>query len=397
MKKATGKRRTNGDGTIYFSESRNRWYAEIMWTDKTGKRNVKKFSSTKQNVVKNKLNEFRKKLLITGGNIDGSKVLFYEFADNWLESTVKNTLKPSSYARKRATLENQVYQKIGNIPISSLTHSDIQEMVNELNADGLSYSSVKKAYECVNGCLRAYRIQSGFLTNPCEGVTLPTNKARDVANISYFNQTERELIEKEAIRRHGNGTYVYRLGYAIVALMYTGLRISELLALKWSDIDFDNNTLTVSKNAVQVKTYADDGSTSYKLITQNSTKTRSGYRVIPMTKKAREAFEAIQVLNGANEYAISTKNNKQVSPRNFNRMFHSILMQTGIAKMEQDCCGVHTLRHTFASMLFQNGCDIKVVSEILGHSDTKITENIYIHVIQQQKVKAIQDIDKFCS
>ena len=72
-------------------------------------------------------------------------------------------------------------------------------------------------------------------------------------------------------------------------------------------------------------------------------------------------------------------------------------MQTGIAKTEQDCCGVHTLRHTFASMLFQNGCDIKVVSEILGHSDTKITENIYIHVIQQQKVKAIQGIDKFCS
>jgi site-specific recombinase XerD len=57
--------------------------------------------------------------------------------------------------------------------------------------------------------------------------------------------------------------------------------------------------------------------------------------------------------------------------------------------------GLHSLRHTFATMLFSNGCEVKVVSELLGHSNTKITENIYIHVIQQQKVKAIKSIDKF--
>lgn len=82
-------------------------------------------------------------------------------------------------------------------------------------------------------------------------------------------------------------------------------------------------------------------------------------------------------------------------PRNINRMFHSILIKSGIAKTYDDFCGVHTLRHTFASMLFQNGCDVKIVSEILGHSNTKITENIYIHILQQQKIKAIQDIDKY--
>ncbi len=87
-----------------------------------------------------------------------------------------------------------------------------------------------------------------------------------------------------------------------------------------------------------------------------------------------------------------------ILPSNINRMFHSVLIGAGIAKDKKDkehLCGVHVLRHTFASMLFENGCDVKVVSEILGHSDTKITENIYIHLLQKQKVKAIQDIDKY--
>ena len=58
--------------------------------------------------------------------------------------------------------------------------------------------------------------------------------------------------------------------------------------------------------------------------------------------------------------------------------------------------GMHTLRHTFATMLFENGCSIKIVSELLGHCDTRVTENTYIHIIQKQKIKAIEDLDKYC-
>ena len=94
---------------------------------------------------------------------------------------------------------------------------------------------------------------------------------------------------------------------------------------------------------------------------------------------------------------MSTENGTLITPVNINRMFHGILKKSGALKEDDDLCGVHTLRHTFASMLFQNGCDVKIVSELLGHSSTKITENIYIHVIQQQKIKAIQDIDKYSS
>jgi len=167
-----------------------------------------------------------------------------------------------------------------------------------------------------------------------------------------------------------------------------------LLALTWDDLDFDEKTINVNKNAVIVKIEDEDAS-HYKLINQESTKTKSGNRIIPMSDTALNAFKELYEINGDKKYVMSTKTGQQVTPRNINRMFHSILKETGIAKSEEENCGVHTLRHTFASMLFRNGCDIKVVSELLGHSDTKITENIYIHIIQKQKVKAIENIDNF--
>lgn len=166
------------------------------------------------------------------------------------------------------------------------------------------------------------------------------------------------------------------------------------MALTWDDVDWDKRLLIVNKNAVVVK--QKNGSVShYKLINQNSTKTKSGNRIVPLSEIAMNSLREIQKINGDQKYVMSSSNGKQVTPRNINRMFHSILRETGIANSSENLCGVHALRHTFASMLFKNGCNVKVVSELLGHTDTKITENIYIHVIQQQKVQAINDIDKY--
>lgn len=389
-------RKSNGDGSIYYDEKNSKYYAEIKWTDRNGEKHRKKFSNARKNVVKNKLEEFKRQLLISSGNLSATDVTFEEFATNWLNTTLKYKLKPTSLNRKEVTLVNQVYPHIGNIPINQITHADIQDMVDALYNEGLSYSTIKKAYEAVNGCIRAYRIKSAIPFNPCEGITLPANIQRSVSNIVFFNEEQRILIKEEATRRYGNGKPVYRLGNAIIVLMYTGLRIGELLALTWDDVDFENKTISVDKNAVVVKA-TPSNKARYEIINQLSTKTKSGRRIIPMSATACIAMREIFNINGDKKHVMSTETGTQNLPRNINRMFHSILTKTGISKGTKDLCGVHALRHTFASMLFQNGCEVKVASEILGHSDTKITENIYIHVIQQQKVKAIQDIDKYSS
>lgn len=384
------KKRANGEGTIYFSEREQRWWAEITWIDADGNKRRKKWKSKKQSEVKAKLAEFKKQLLLNGTEVATEDRTFREFADEWVNVILKPKVKPLSYQRKVSTLENQVYPHIGNIPISKLTHSKIQKMINDLNESGLSYSTIKKAYEAVSGCMRYYRIETSTSFNPCEDITLPEANRKEDSDIEFFTKEERIRIVEEATRTYQDGKHVYRLGWMFVLMLYSGMRVGEVCALTWDDIDFSARTINVRKNAVEVREKDEDGESHSVLITQNSTKTRSGTRIIPMTEKAYHALSKLQKITGDCEYIISSSKGKRIRPSRIDRSFHLILDAIGLKRV-----GVHTLRHTFATMLFHNGCEVKVVSELLGHSNTKITENIYIHVIQEQKVKAIQSIDKF--
>ncbi len=390
-------KKENGSGTIYYVESQGRWKAEMRWLDSRGIMQRRTFSATKKSVVKNKLNEFKKQLLLSNGNISKGAITFEEFAENWLTTKQRNTLKPSSYMRKEVTLRNQVYPILGDIPIDQISHMDVQNMVNQLSDSGLSYSTVKKAYEAVNGCLREYRIVSRLpgIFNPCEGIALPENKERAASDIVFYDEEQRKKIIAEATRTYSNGQPVYRMGYAFVVLMFTGMRIGELLALTWDDVDFEKNTILVNKNMVVVKADEKDP-TNYKMLNQKSTKTNAG-RVLTINSATAVALHQLHLVTGKQKYVICTKQGKQIRPRNIERNFHNILKKAGLLEPGSGDCGVHPLRHTFASMLFQNGCDVKTVSELLGHSDTKVTENIYIHLIQEHKAMQMRDLDRFIS
>ena len=384
------KKRANGEGTVYFLEKQQKWCAEITWFDNGGNKRRRSWKSPKQSEVKAKLAEFKKQLLLNGTEITKENKTFRQFSEEWLTVVLKPTLKPTSYGRKVCTLENQVYKHIGAVQIDKLTHSQIQKMVNDLSDSGLSYSTVKKAYEAVSACVRYYRIKTSTSFNPCEGITLPEQKRKESSDIRFFTEEERKLIVNEATRTFSNGVPAYRLGWAFVLLLYSGLRVGELCALTWKDINFEEKTIKVYKNAIEYAERDKNGNSHSVFETQNSTKTRSGMRTLPMTQKAFTALSELQKVTGDYEYIITSSNGQRIRPSRLGRTFASVLSAIDIERV-----GLHTLRHTFATMLFNNGCEVKVVSDLLGHSNTKITENIYIHLIQQQKVKAIQMIDKF--
>ena len=384
------KKRLNGEGTVYFVEKEQLWVAEISWIDDSGVKQRKRWRAKKQSEARAKLSEFRKQLLLNGAPPKTESRTFREFADEWVNTFLKPKVKPLTYQRKVSTLEHQVYPEIGNIQISKLSHARIQKMVNDLTESGLSYSTVKKAYEAVAGCLRYYRVITSTAFNPCECVTVPKMKQKQVSEIKYFTKEERIKIVEEATRTYWDGKSVYRLGWMFVLMLYSGLRVGEVCGLTWQDVDFTTNTIHVHKNAVEIKEMDEDGKSHYVLITQNSTKTKSGTGIIPMTEKAFLALSELKKVTGEYEYIITSSKGERIRPSRIDRTFYLILKTVGLEKV-----GVHALRHTFATMLFNNGCEVKVVSDILGHSSTTITENIYIHVIQEQKVKAIQSIDKY--
>ena len=169
-------------------------------------------------------------------------------------------------------------------------------MVNDLNESGLSYSTIKKAYEAVSACHRYYRIQTSTAFNPCEEITLPEAKRKSESDFDFFKDDERKQIFEEATRKYSNGKNVYRLGWVFVLLLYSGLRVGELCALTWSDIDFVEKTISITKNAVEVTERDGKGKNRSVLTTQNNTKTKSGTRIIPMTTKAYTALCEIRRL-----------------------------------------------------------------------------------------------------
>ena len=392
MKKAT--KRSNGEGTIYFDEKQKTWRAEIRWIDSCGNSHRKTWGDKKKTILKAKLDEFKKQLLLNNGNFNPNEVTFKEFAEYWVHNIFKSTVKPTSYARKVDTLDNQVYPYLEGIPVNKITHSDIQIMVNDLSDKGLSYSNIKKAYEAVGGCLRYYRIKNAIAFNPCEGIVLPENIKRSESDIKFFNEIDRKKICERAVETYPTGTPIYRLGSAFILLMYSGMRVGELCALTWEDIDFEERTINISKTAVEMTTIASDGTKHRPVTIQENTKTDSGMRVIPMTQRSYDALIDIKKVTGNEKYLMTSSNHKHIRPSRLDKTFNGILHTAGITN-EGETYGVHTLRHTFATMLFDKGCEVKVVSELLGHANTKITENTYIHVIKRHKIKAMKMLDSF--
>lgn len=384
-------KREHGQGTIYLRKD-GRWYGAVQnGYNENGKPKMITVYGKTEAETKRKLKE-KIKLINSNGLIlqDSTikNITVEEYCTNWLKNVKINKLKPSSYDRKEMTLSNQVYPAIGMLQLSQLTIDDVQKMVNELK-NRLSYSTIKKAYEAINECCKYAIVRGDLQKNPCVGVSLPTNLKRQDGDIKFYTEEQIEVLLKQSTIKYSNGRNKYRLGYGIQFLLYTGLRIGEALALTWNDIDFQNKTVKVSKNLKQVKNRDNDNQGKYKVIIQDSTKTSSGSRIVPLNNKAIEALNYIKEITGQFKYVFSTETGNNVSGRTYDTMFR---------KIQENCkfkeiYGVHTLRHTFASLLFKKGVDVKTVSEILGHKDVSVTYNTYIHLIQEQKMNAINLLD----
>ena len=194
------------------------------------------------------------------------------------------------------------------------------------------------------------------------------------------------MIVESAIYKYKTGRYKYKHGYAIIMLLNTGLRVVELLALKWHNVDFENKQIYIEETRGQIKNRGNKG---HKYITvDRSTKTQSSCRYIPINSNTAEALAYFKNLGYNNSYVMANSDNTVITYRNLFRVLSNILATNNISHGS-----LHTLRHTFATRLFRNGVDVKVISELLGHNDISITYDIYTHIIKEQKKKAVDVLD----
>lgn len=381
-------RKTNGSNSVYKAKD-GRWYGQIViGKNANGTLKYKRFSSEKQYVVIEKMREYQQSVNQTK-NVDDCYL--EDFLSNYLTSVKKNVLKPASYDRDVRTA-NLIKKYIGNYTFSQLTTEIIQsDLVNKLKSDDYSYSTIHKVCVLLNECLQ-YAVDTDRLSkNPCRLVKQPPKKMFEKKEIRWLSEEEIDKFVQAANAVNSTGMDKYMYGLPTTLVIYTGLRCGELAALKWSDINFDNNTITVNKNISSNYSYDDSDDKQRVVVVQNSTKTSEG-RVIPLNN------HSIDILNGLkNKYG-------KVNPDGFiiNNTDKIVAVDTlsdsytNIAKFAKidNPLGIHTLRHTFASLLIKKGVDIKIVSEILGHKDVAFTYNTYVHLLDEQKASAMKLLDE---
>ena len=284
----------------------------------------------------------------------------------------KTYLKESTYARYSNLIDNHIKESIGKKELNSLTNKDLQEYCDNQLSIGTSVIVVKEIVLLIKLAIkRDSKInakQPLFID-----LDLPTSTKKK--KIQILSRHDQKLIINY-ISENEKQKYC-----GIILTLLTGLRIGELCALKWTDIDLKKRIIIVNKTLQRV---CFKGKKSKITITKP--KTQNSDREIPISNYLYDFLMSIKPLK--RDVYFLTSNDKYTEPRNYRKIYKTLLK-----KLKITTTSFHALRHTFATRLIENKVDIKTVSELLGHASVNITISIYVHSEFNTKRKAVKTLD----
>lgn len=352
--------------------------------------------------VKNQAKEHLQK--VENGYKEPKNVIFNEYMEYWLTTFKKNKIEFSSYNRLCSVYAHQIHNSIGNKKIGQITTKDIQDLIdshaNPLDpaVKPLALSGLKRILNLLNPCLKKAVEEGVIQKNPCEHVILRKESCILKKTKQQFSLSDKELEEfKVAALSKYKSTKDYRSRDALVLLLMLnlGLRVGELLALEWTDVDLQSEVVHISKTVQEGITDYEGGNEKKKNYqkTKSSTKTPSGVRVLALNSMVLYYIDELQKYDERHQitskYVACTGVGTMNCSRNLQRSLDRVINRTNIQKH----VSLHTLRHTFGSTLLRNGVNIEVVSKLMGYSNITITYNKYIHVIQEEEAKAMNGVN----
>ena len=273
-----------------------------------------------------------------------------------------NIISETQYCRTLAIIKKIEKEKFALKDVKNIEVDDIQNYLNSLI--NYSDSEIKKIYEQFNQAYKYLSDNELIPKNIILQIYKPksTQKAKEVRALTL--EEEKLLIDKLIT----NENKVYSLIYLIQ--LFTGMRIGEVLALKISDIDFNNNQINVSKTLTR--------DINYRVTIKESTKTRTGKRIIPIPRMIRKMLKERVTLtsNNGKEYLFLTKNGNYIDSRDANKFLKSQLNEF----MDSTDISSHNLRHTYITRCAESGINPSVLKKLVGHKDIETTLGIYTTV-----------------
>ena len=322
-----------------------------------------------------------------------TSISFKEYSLEWLNKTKSKKIKQQTYDNYELLLETSL-GKLANINIKALNDDVIQSWLNDMTTE-YSMGTIKKLWSIVRQCIKYGVVRYELPKINLELIYTPSeeNVAHKKKNVAFATIDDVNALYKEAFRTKNDNIDEYLYGNnarAIIIIMYTGVRTSELCALKWESVDMINKTITIKETHAVVKNR--DGKDKRKTKIINSSPKQYRSRNVPLSQKAYEQFEYFESLNPKHtdtDYVCISNKNTPLTRRNIARTLDRMLSR---CDANSDITP-HSLRHGFGSILLEKGVEIKTISELMGHADIRTTYNIYIGITEDQKKKAIQTLD----
>ena len=313
--------------------------------------------------------------------LKNKKILYKDWIYTWLLEK-KDYIKESTYANYSNNIFNHIIPKLGNYYLNELNHKVIQDFLLELskngrkdNTGGLAEKTIKDITIIIKGS-----IKKGINEDKIKHIELTFNYPKDNKENKLYVLTKREQNKiTNYVLENINSRNV-----GLLISLYSGIRIGELCALRWEDVDFKKNCLTINKTIQRV--YIKDKNKNISKVIITTPKTKNANREIPINK---DFLEILKKVKSDKKHYILTGNEKYIEPRTYRKYFNKILDELKIKHFN-----FHSLRHTFATNCISLGVDYKTVSELLGHANVNITLNLYVHPRYSQKKKCIDLVCK---
>lgn len=284
-------------------------------------------------------------------------------------------VKSSTIAVYTLHLENHLLPKFGNK--KTLQEQEVQDFVLECLRKGLSLKTVKDMLIVLKMVIK-FGAKHGWLHYQDWSIKYPTeqkSKELEVLSISHQKKLMQYVTDNFTFRNLG-----------IYICLSTGMRIGEVCALKWSDIDLGTETIHVNRTIERI--YIIEGDERRTELVIGSPKTKNSIREIPISKELMKLIRPLKKLMN-DDYFVITNEAKPTEPRTYRNYYKQLLKQLGIPNLK-----FHGLRHSFATRCIESQCDYKTVSVILGHANISTTLNLYVHPNMDQKKKCINKMFK---
>lgn len=342
----------------------------------TGKTKYRSVYGKTYTEVKNKMYDIS--VIATSAPTNRRDLKLCELLNLWFNAnSVKH--KGSTENKYLWTMEKHIIPELGNLKLSQITSAVINDFLKRKltsgrldNKGGLSASTVKGILIIIDAALKY-----GVAEELCSPLKTPIYKpSQPKKQITILDKTEQLQIENSLT----DDATITELG--ILISLHTGLRIGEVCALQWKDIDFKNRLIYVHHTLSRVRCKSGERKTVYIL---DEPKTKNSKRSVPINSFL------LPILEIAKEHSTSpfvvSENETFINPRTYEYRYHKAIKNCGIKRINY-----HALRHTFATRCIESGCDYKTLSEMLGHSSVKITMDIYVHSSIELKRSEIEKL-----